>query len=67
MNIVIFLLNVEFSEDFCPLEFVNEIGDKGKGICIVDYMFIDIAIILIEVETTIFLFNEKEGECLWRV
>ena len=67
VDIVISPMNVKFSEDFCFLEFVNEIRDEGEGICIADCVFINIAVILTGVKTAILLFNEEEGGCLWRV
>ena len=67
VDIVIFPMNVKFSEDFCFLEFVNEIGDEGKRVCITDSVFIDVAVVLAGAKTTIFLFDKEEGGCLWKI
>ena len=67
MDIIIPPANIEFGEDFCFLEFVNEIRDEEKGVCITDSVFIDIAVVLARAKTTILLFDKEEGGCLWGI
>ena len=67
LDIVIFPANIKFGEDFCSLEFADKVRDEGKGICITYCVLINIVRVLAGTKTTIFLFNEKEGECLWGV
>ena len=64
-HIVVPPMNVEFGEDFGISQFVDEIGDERKGISITDGMFIDIAVILARAKSSILLFDEEEGGCLW--
>ena len=49
MDIVIPPADVKFGENLCSLEFINEIRDEWEGVCIVDHVFIDIAIVLTRV------------------
>ena len=63
-NIIIPPVNIEFGEDFHSLEFVDEIGDEEKGVCVADSMFVDIVVVLTGVKTAILLFDEEEGGCL---
>ena len=59
--------NVKLGEDFCSLEFIDKVRNEGERVCIMDGMFIDIAIVLTGSEATIFLFDKEERECLWGV
>ena len=60
MDIVISPMNVELGENLCPLEFINKVGDEWEGVCIMDCVFINIAIVLTGAETTVLLFNKEE-------
>ena len=53
--------NVEFGEDFGVLQLVYKVRDEGKGVSVANGVFIDIAVVLAGAESTIFLFDEKEG------
>jgi hypothetical protein len=66
-NIVVAPSNIKLCEDVGLFEFVNEIGDEGKGIGIVNSMFVDILIVLTRSESSIFLFDKEEGGGLWQV
>ena len=66
-DIVVSPLDVKFGEDFCPLEFINEVGNEWKGVCITDCVFVNIAVILTRAEVTILLFSKEEGRCLWGI
>ena len=66
-DIIIPLVNIKFGEDFHSLEFVDEIGDEEKRVCVVNSVFVDIVIVLTGTKTTIFLFDKKEEGCLWGV
>ena len=67
MDIVIPPSDVKFGENLCSLEFINKIRDEWERVCIVNHVFIDIAIVLTRADTTILLFNEEEGGCLWGI
>ena len=66
-HIVVSPTNVEFCEDSGISQFVDEIGDEGKGVGVTDSMFVDVAVILARAKSSILLFDEEEGERLWQV
>ena len=66
-DIVVSPSDIKFGEDFHPLEFVDKVGDEGKRVCVTDSVFVDIAVVLIGSETTIFLFDKEERGRLWGV
>ena len=63
-DIVIPLLDIKFSEEFGVFELVDEVGDKGKGVCITNSVFIQVMILLAGVESSILLFDIEERRCL---
>ena len=67
MDIVIPPVDVKFGKNLCSLEFINKIRDEWKGVCVVDHVFVDIAIVLTRAETTVLLFNKEEEGCLWEI
>ena len=67
IDIVIFPTDVKLGENLCPLEFINEVRDEWEGICVMDSVFINVAIVLTGAEATVLLFNKEEGECLWGI
>ena len=66
-DIVISLSDIKFGEDLHPLEFIDEVGNEWKGVCVTDCVFVNIAVILTRAEATVLLFNEAEGRCLWGI
>ena len=66
-DIIVFPLDVELGEDFHPLEFIDEVRNEGKRVCVTDSVFVDIAVVLTGLEATILLFDKKERGCLWEV
>ena len=56
---------IELGEEFCSLEFVEEVRYQQEGISIVDHVFVQVPVILTRLEFSIFLLYEKEGRCLW--
>ena len=64
LNIVISRPNIYLGEDRCSLQLVNEVGDQGKGVCIFDSMFVQVAIVLTRVERAILLSYKEERGCL---
>ena len=60
MDVVVFPLNIHLGEVFHSLQFVNEGGDEGKQICILDHVFIEISIILARVKFFVFFLNKEE-------
>ena len=63
-DIVISPMDIKFDEDLCPLEFINEVRNEWKGVCITDCMFVNIVVILTGMEATILLLNKEERRCL---
>ena len=66
-DIIVSPSDIEFGEDFHPLEFINKVGNEGKRICATDSVFIDIAIVLTGLEATVLLFDKEKSGCLWGV
>ena len=64
-DIIVSPSDIKLGEDFHPLEFINEVGNEGRRVCITDSVFIDVAIVLTGSGATVLLFDERE--CLWRV
>ena len=50
---------VKLGEDFGIFEFVDEVGDQGKGICVSDSVGVKVSVVLARSEATI-LFLDKE-------
>ena len=67
LDIVISPTDVKFGEDLCPLEFIDEVGNEWKGVCVTDCVFVNISVVLTGVEATILLFNKEERRCLWGI
>ena len=66
-DIIVSPSNVKLGEDFCPLEFIDKVGNEGKRVCITDSVFVNIAIVLTGSKATVLLFDEEERGCLWGV
>ena len=62
-NIVVSPAHVQFSESFCSFEFVEEFTNQGKGIGVLDRMFIEISVILAWSKLSILLIDEEERWC----
>jgi hypothetical protein len=60
-DIVVSPSYVELGEDLGVSKFIDEVGDKGKGVGITNGMFIEVAVVLARVESAILLFDEEEG------
>ena len=67
LDIIVSPLDIKFGEDFRPLEFIDEIRNEWKGVCVTDSVFINVAVVLARAKAIIFLLDKKEGECLWGV
>ena len=52
--------DIKFGEDFGISQLVYEIEDEGKGVGVVNGVFIDITVVLTGAESSIFLFHEEE-------
>ena len=66
-DIIIPPSNVEFGEDFHPLEFINEVRNEWEGVCVADSVFVNVAIVLARSKTTVFLLDEEERRHLWGI
>ena len=49
------------------LEFINEVGNEGERVCIMDSVFINVAIVLTGSKATVFFLDEEERGRLWGV
>lgn len=58
-DVIVSPLDIELHVDLSILDFVNEVGDKGKWMCIFGGVFIEISVILTGSKTAI-LFSNKE-------
>lgn len=65
-NIVIPSAQIDFREDMRFLEFIDKLGNQGKGILVLDSVLIEFAIILYRVQCSVLLFNEEKGTHHWR-
>jgi hypothetical protein len=63
-DIVVSPSNVELSERLGVPEFVNEVGDEGKGVGVMDRVFIDVTVVLAGSESSILFLDEEEGSGL---
>ena len=63
-HVVVSPANIEFGEDFGISQFIYEIRDERKWVGITDGVFIDITVVLARTESSVFLFDKEEGECL---
>ena len=59
-NIVVSPSNVKLGKVPGIFEFVDKVRDEGEGVCVVDGMLIQIAVILAGAEFPILLFDEEE-------
>ena len=64
MDVVIPPLNIHFREVFGSFQLINEGGDEGEQVGILDRMLIEILIVLARAEPSVFLLNEEEWEGL---
>ena len=63
-DIVVSPSNVKLSKDLGVLEFVDEVGDQGEGVCVSDGMFIEVAIVLAGSESAVLFFDKEAWRCL---
>ena len=66
-NVVESPSDVELGKDRRVLYIIDQFRNKGQGICIVDSVGIQVAIVLAGVERAILLCNEEEGSGLWEL
>ena len=57
--IVVSPLDITFGEVFGSLEVADDIGNKRKGIAVLDSELVELTIVLYKAEFPIFLFNKK--------
>jgi len=63
-NIVVSPLDIEFREVTRVLKRINEIGNMGKRVSVLDSMRIYVSVILAGTERSILLRDKEEGGCL---
>jgi hypothetical protein len=66
-DIVVSPSHNEFGEGFGISEFIKEVRDERKGVGVSDSVFIYLAVVLAGSESTVFLFDTKEGGSLGEV
>ena len=59
-DIIVSPSDVEPGEDFCPLEFIDEVGNEGERVCVMDSVFVNVAIVLTGSKATVFFLDEEE-------
>ena len=59
-DIIVSPLYVKLGEDLGVFKFVNEVGNQGEGICILDSMAVEVSVILARLEASILFLNEEE-------
>ena len=67
LDIIVPPSDIEFGEDFCPLEFINKVRNEWERVCATDRMFVNVVIVLAGLKATILLFDKEERGCLWGV
>ena len=67
LHIIVSPLDVKFGEDFRSLEFIDKVGNERERVCIMDSVFVDVAMVLTGLKATVLLFDEEERGCLWGV
>ena len=60
-DVIVAPSNVEFGEDFGIPEFIDEVGDQGKGVSITNGMLVEVPVILAGAKSSVFLLYEEEG------
>ena len=60
-DVIVSPSDIKFDENFCPLEIIDEIRNEWKGVCIMDSVFVNVAVVLARAKATIFLLDEGEG------
>lgn len=58
-DVVVAPVNVAFGEVFGSLEVADDIGNKRKGVTVLDSELVELEIVLYKAEFPVFLFNKK--------
>ena len=66
-NFIISPSYVELGKERELAKIVDEVGDKGQGVCVLYSMFIEISVVLDWSKLSVFLFDEEERGGLWRL
>ena len=67
VDVVVPPLDIKLDKVSCVFEFVNEVGDEGKGVDVSDGVLIQVVIILAGAKFPILLFDKEEKGGLGRV
>lgn len=59
MDIIVFLLDIELSEEGTVFQFVNEVRDEGEWVGILDHMGVEVAVVLAGSEGSIFFWGQR--------
>ena len=64
LDIVISPSHIKLGKDLGIFEFVDEVRDQGKGVCISDSMTVKVSVVLTGSEASILFLDEEEGRSL---
>ncbi|KAG5336895.1 hypothetical protein C0989_011634 [Termitomyces sp. Mn162] len=67
VHIVVTPPDVQFSEVSCTPEVVDELGDEGKGVTVLECHVIEYLVVLYQSEGAILLFNEEDWRSHWEL
>ena len=59
--VVVSPADIKLGEHFSVSQLVYKVGDERKGVSITNRVFVDVSVVLAGAESTILLFDEKEG------
>ena len=59
-DIVVSPSYIKLGEDLGVFKFVNEVGNQGEGVCILDSMAVEVSVILARSEASILFLDEEE-------
>ena len=64
LDIVISPLHIKLGKDLGVFELVDEVGDQGKRICVLDSMTVKVLVVLTGSEASILFLDKEEGRGL---
>ena len=67
LKVIVTAAKVQFSEELGTLETVNEVGDEGEGVGVVDCLGVDILIVLNHVFKAILFWDKEDWRSLGRL
>lgn len=62
-DVVVSPAEVNFGENTGPFELVDEFGNEGKGILVLDSAFVEFTVVLYRAQSTVLLLDKEKGTC----